>query len=69
VLLLLGVKSLAIFGAKSPKERSRIMAEFRNGGRDDARVLLISSVGSVGLNIPEANILIFLVRIEYRFCF
>ena len=42
-------------------QRHRIIQRFHEAGRDDPRVLLMSSVGTVGLNITCANIVIFLV--------
>ena len=43
-------------------ERTEKLREFRESGRNGVRVLLMSSVGSVGLNIACANILIIVVR-------
>ena len=55
------IKSVAIHGKITPPQRVKILEDFKKGGRDDARVLLISNVGSVGLNIAFANILIIVV--------
>jgi Helicase conserved C-terminal domain len=53
---------LDINGKISQRERSKRLKEFKESGRDGPRVLLISSVASVGLNIPFANILVIVVR-------
>lgn len=52
---------LSIHGGKKQGERVAILEEFKRSGRDGTRVLLISNVGSVGLNIAFANILIIVV--------
>lgn len=53
---------VSIHGQLSQKKRVDMLREFRQSGREGARVLLISNVGAVGLNIACANILIILVR-------
>jgi SNF2 family DNA or RNA helicase len=57
-----GIKYVSIHGSLSQKARVDMLREFRESGRDGARVLVISNVGSVGLNIACANILIIVVR-------
>ena len=49
-------------GHHTMKQRHRILQKFHEAGRNDARVLLMSAVGSVGLNITCAHIVIFLVN-------
>ncbi|KAG1838807.1 P-loop containing nucleoside triphosphate hydrolase protein [Suillus subalutaceus] len=58
VLALYGIQTLQIYGKLSMSTRTDIIAEFKNSGRDGARVLIISNVGLTGLNLPCANILI-----------
>lgn len=55
------IKSTDIHGSVKHAQRVKILEDFKKGGSDDARVLLISNVGSVGLNIAFANILIIVV--------
>lgn len=55
------IKSVSIHGKINHPQRVKILEDFKKGGRDDARVLLISNVGSTGLNIAFANILIIVV--------
>jgi SNF2 family DNA or RNA helicase len=57
-----GIHSLTLHGQMSLPKRTEQLETFRHGDRDGARVLLISNVGSVGLNIACANILIIVVR-------
>ena len=52
---------MSIHGKINHPQRVKILEDFKKGGRDDARVLLISNVGSTGLNIAFANILIIVV--------
>jgi superfamily II DNA/RNA helicase len=52
---------VSIHGKINHPQRVKILEDFKKGGRDDARVLLISNVGSTGLNIAFANILIIVV--------
>jgi superfamily II DNA/RNA helicase len=56
-----GIKTLSIHGGLSQAVRSKRLEEFKSSGREGVRVLLISNVGAVGLNIAFANILIILV--------
>ena len=53
---------LSIDGTMSSKKRDEVLRHFKKGGPNVPRVLTISSIGAVGLNIAEANILIILVR-------
>ena len=55
-----------IDGSVRPKERVARLGRFKAAQREDPRVLLLSSVGTVGLNIPFANILICIVS-SFRF--
>lgn len=60
------IKVVTMHGRMSQKKRVELLNEFRHCGRDGARVLLISNVGSVGLNIACAHILIIVVRTNDR---
>jgi hypothetical protein len=57
-----GIKVVTMHGSMSQKKRVDLLNEFRLCNRDGARVLLISNVGSVGLNIACAHILVIVVR-------
>jgi SNF2 family DNA or RNA helicase len=57
-----GIKVVTMHGSMSQNKRVELLKEFRNCNRDGACVLLISNVGSVGLNISCANIVIIVVR-------
>ncbi|KAH9841961.1 P-loop containing nucleoside triphosphate hydrolase protein, partial [Rhodofomes roseus] len=60
VLAFYDIKYLVLNGDVPANKRPLIIDQFKNGGRDDPRVLVMSSVGITGLNLPEASILIFL---------
>ncbi|KAA1479710.1 hypothetical protein DENSPDRAFT_750710, partial [Dentipellis sp. KUC8613] len=53
-----GIKVAAMSGSQSMAIRASILRQFTQSGRDGIRVLILSGVGTVGLNIAEANILI-----------
>ncbi|KAN0128350.1 P-loop containing nucleoside triphosphate hydrolase protein [Lactarius tabidus] len=53
-----GIQALSIHGNVGLRDRRKTLEAFKQSGRDGPRVLLISNVGSVGLNIAFANILI-----------
>lgn len=55
------IKAFYIDGKVRQLQRIAILKEFKESGRDGPRVLVISSVGSLGLNIAFANILIIVV--------
>ena len=57
-LALDGIKTVDINGGMSNAERAKVLDAFRRGGREDARVLILSIVGLQGLNIADANILV-----------
>jgi len=59
-LELYGIKSLAIDGAKSYKARASTVARFKKS--KTCRVLIISSVGSAGLNLAFCSCVIYIVR-------
>lgn len=61
ILGLYGIPVLELSGKTEMAQRSSILAAFKNGGRKDPRVLLLSGVGMTGLNIAFANILIMVV--------
>ncbi|KIN92842.1 hypothetical protein M404DRAFT_172474 [Pisolithus tinctorius Marx 270] len=59
VLKLHGVKALELHGKLSPAKRKSVLNEFRRSTREaGARVLILSMVGMVGLNLACANIMI-----------
>ncbi|KAF5362322.1 hypothetical protein D9756_002850 [Leucocoprinus leucothites] len=58
VLYLYGVKTLAINGKISLEERDKRVKRLYDAN-DDSRVLIFSSVGSAGLNLAAADIVIF----------
>ncbi|EJF55641.1 hypothetical protein DICSQDRAFT_73286 [Dichomitus squalens LYAD-421 SS1] len=60
VLKLHGIECYAVNGLKSQGNRDKALGEFQQSERGGRRVLLLSNVGAVGLNIPGANILIVL---------
>ncbi|KAH9046210.1 P-loop containing nucleoside triphosphate hydrolase protein [Lactarius hengduanensis] len=51
-------RTLSIHGKVKQQDRMKRLKEFMESGRNGARVLLMSNVGTVGLNIACANILI-----------
>lgn len=57
----MGVQYMSINGNNPPKVRQKTLEHFRAAGRDDPRVLIISTVGITGLNLACANIVIMLV--------
>jgi len=58
MLRLNGIGCLSLHGGLNQKQRTEVLAEFRAGGPATPRVLLMSSVGSIGLNMSFANIMI-----------
>jgi superfamily II DNA/RNA helicase len=56
-----GIKVVTMHGGMSQEKRVELLNEFRLCDRDGARVLLMSNVGSIQLNMTCANILIILV--------
>jgi hypothetical protein len=56
-----GIECLSLHGRLNQKQRTEVLAEFRVGGPTTPRVLLMSSVGSVGLNMSFANVMIVVV--------
>ena len=60
-LKLHGIEAVYLNGSMSASKRTEVISEFRNSGRDGARVMVMSGVGMVGLNLPVANILIVVV--------
>ena len=55
------IKVVTMHGGMSQEKRVALLNEFRLCDRDGARVLLISNVGSIQLNMACANILIIVV--------
>ena len=47
------------------KKRTDTVNAFRSGGRDDPRVLIMSAVGLVGLNVADANYMVMLVSASH----
>jgi hypothetical protein len=62
VLQLHGIKTLSVNGRMTTKDRSKVIQDFSSGGKGDPRVLILSSVGITGLNLPMACILVMVVR-------
>lgn len=62
ILALFGLKYIEVTGRLAPAARAAALKAFEQGGRDDPRILILSNVGMVGLNIACANILIIVVR-------
>ena len=56
-----GIKCIEVNGLKTGRVRDDKLDKFRQSGRDDERVLLMSHVGKTGINLPEACILVVLV--------
>lgn len=52
---------LELNGKVPAKKRHAVLSEFRGNSETTPRVLLLSSIGSVGLNIDVANVVIMLV--------
>jgi Helicase conserved C-terminal domain len=61
VLDLYGIKNVYINGQLSYQQRAKVIAQFLL--HPDCRVLIISSVGSIGLNLTNACIVIYVVRL------
>lgn len=55
------IQVLSIHGKHKQRERIATLEQFKSSGHDGPRVLLVSNVGSVGLNIAFANILVIVV--------
>jgi predicted helicase len=60
VLDLYGIDSLAIDGTMAFHKRDEVVSKFHAPG--SARVFIFSSVGSAGLNLSIADVVIFFVR-------
>jgi Helicase conserved C-terminal domain len=58
VLKLNGIKTLQLEGSTPVSRRPEIINQFKNSTADGPRVLIMSTVGLVGLNLPCANIMI-----------
>ncbi|KIK23571.1 hypothetical protein PISMIDRAFT_100380 [Pisolithus microcarpus 441] len=59
VLKLHGIRALELHGRIGPAKRKSVLNEFRSSTRDaGARVLILSQVGMVGLNLACANVMI-----------
>ena len=56
-----GIKFVEIYGSLSQAKRIQNLQNFMTADREGPRVLIISNVGSIGLNIHKANIVIFFV--------
>ena len=59
------IKALTMHGSMSQKKCVELLREFRECDCSGAHVLLILNVGSVGLNIACANIMIIVVRTHF----
>lgn len=65
VLNVYGIKHLSIHGSLSLRRRSALIEKFKASDANGPRVLIISSVGTTGLNLAWANILICIVSVFY----
>lgn len=61
MLDLYGIKCIEIHGKMTLLKRKENLEMFKRADRNGTRVLILSGVGMVGLNIPQANILIIVV--------
>jgi len=66
MLELHGIASVSLHGKLSQKQRAEILDGFRTAGPGQPRVMLMSGVGAVGLNMSFASILIIAVS-EFAF--
>ncbi|KAH9949213.1 P-loop containing nucleoside triphosphate hydrolase protein, partial [Amylocystis lapponica] len=57
---LYGIKVLLVTGEVPVPQRAAVLKQFHEAKRDDARVLILSNVGLVGLNLACANIMVVL---------
>jgi len=64
VLSLYGIPSLAINGNMSFEQRDQRIRDLYDDD-NDARVLIFSSVGSAGLNLAIADVVVFFVSVLY----
>ena len=63
----LNIAHISMQGNHSPEQRAEKVEQFKRSGRDGPRVLLVSSIGGEGLNLPMANILIIIVRFLFSY--
>lgn len=63
MLDLYGVDTLAIDGSMTYERRDAVVAKFHMP--EQARVFIFSSVGSAGLNLSIADVVIFFVRFPF----
>jgi hypothetical protein len=49
----------------SLRDRTKVLDQFRAGGPTHPRVLLMSTVGTVGLNMAFANVMIIAVSLSF----
>src|SRR5882724_9305841 len=68
VLKLHGISTLEVNGNLTAKQRQDSVTKFRQSNSDGPRVLILSEVGIVGLNLPCANILLEEVTLCYHCC-
>lgn len=57
---------IEVTGNVPASQRTKRIKQFKDGGPDDPRVLVLSGVGLVGLNLACANILILMVGLWHR---
>jgi SNF2 family DNA or RNA helicase len=62
---LYGIKAVAINGSLTYERRARVVESFKEDAK--IQVLIFSKVGSVGLNLTVADVLIFLVNHSLQF--
>lgn len=61
ILRLYGFAFVTVTGDMPPAKRAAMLKQFARGGRDGARLLILSAVGLVGVNLAIACILIIVV--------
>ena len=65
VLTIFGLDSLVVDGSMSFEKREQIISQFSKPG--GPRILIISRIGSAGLNLSIADIIIFFVNVLFPF--
>jgi SNF2 family DNA or RNA helicase len=61
VLQLHGFEVLEYHGGMTQQQRNKVLRRFRSNDGSTPRILLLSNVGAIGLNLDIANIVIIIV--------
>lgn len=64
VLNIHNIKFVVVNGNRSLQERQKAITAFREASADGPRVLILSNVGTAGLNLAFACIIVCLVRLR-----